>query len=50
MVVAAELAISLLPKVGAAGMPTGIQIAVMTPGTQATDDLAGALAGARRGA
>jgi len=32
-----------LPKVGSAGMPTGSQVEVMTPGQNAKHDLAGAL-------
>jgi putative transposase len=46
MIFADELDISLLPKVGAAWMPKGTQRAVMTPGTHAKHDLAGALDGA----
>jgi transposase len=38
-----ELDISLLPKVGAAWMPKGIQVVVITPGTNAKHYLAGAL-------
>jgi hypothetical protein len=43
MVFADELDISLLPKVGAAWMPTGSQAEVMTPGKNAKHYLAGAL-------
>ena len=43
MVFADELDIALLPKVGAAWMPKGTQLAVITPGTNAKHDLAGAL-------
>ena len=43
MVFADELDIALLPKVGAAWMPKGTQLAVMTPGTNAKHYLAGAL-------
>jgi len=43
MIFADELDIPLLPKVGAAWMPKGTQLAVMTPGTNAQYDLAGAL-------
>jgi transposase len=43
MIFADELDISLLPKVGAAWMPKGTQLAVMTPGTNAKHYLAGAL-------
>ena len=43
MVFADELDIHLLPKVGAAWMPKGIQMAVMTPGTNEKYYLAGAL-------
>jgi transposase len=43
MVFADELAIHLLPKVGAAWMPKGSQAEVMTPGTKAKHSLAGAL-------
>jgi len=43
MVFADELDIPLLPKVGAAWMPKGTQVAVMTPGTNAKHYLAGAL-------
>jgi transposase len=43
MIFADELDISLLPKVGAAWMPKGTQLAVMTPGTNAKYYLAGAL-------
>jgi len=40
---AAELAISLLPKVGSQGMPKGEQLAVRTPGTNDKRYLAGAV-------
>jgi hypothetical protein len=43
MVFADELDIALLPNIGAAWMPKDTQLAVMTPGTNATHDLAGAL-------
>jgi transposase len=43
MIFADELDISLLPKVGAAWMPKGTQLAVMTPGTNTKYYLAGAL-------
>jgi transposase len=43
MVFADELAIHLLPKIGAAWMPQGTPLAVMTPGTNAKRYLAGAL-------
>jgi transposase len=43
MVFADELDIALLPKVGAAWMPKGTHLAVMTPGTNAKHYLAGAL-------
>jgi len=43
MVLADALDIHLLPKVGAAWMPTGTQLKVMTPGQHAQHDLAGAL-------
>jgi transposase len=43
MVFADELDIHLLPKVGAAWMPQGTQLAVMTPGTNVKHYLAGAL-------
>jgi putative transposase len=43
MVFADELDIHLLPKVGAAGMPHGTQLAVMTPGQNQKHYLAGAL-------
>jgi putative transposase len=43
IVFADELDIHLLPKVGAAWMPKGIQMAVMTPGTNEKHYLAGAL-------
>jgi transposase len=43
MIFADELDIPLLPKVGAAWMPKGTQLAVMTPGTNAKYYLAGAL-------
>jgi winged helix-turn-helix protein/DDE superfamily endonuclease len=43
MICADELDIPLWPKVGAAWMPKGTPRAVMTPGTKATYDLAGAL-------
>jgi transposase len=43
MVFADELDIHLLPKVGAAWIPQGTQLAVMTPGTNAKRYLAGAL-------
>ena len=43
MVFADELDIHLLPKVGAAWMPTGHQVEVMTPGTNEKPYLAGAL-------
>ncbi len=42
-VCADELDRHLLPKVGSAWMPQGTQVEVMTPGTQATHSLAGAL-------
>lgn len=38
-----ELDLSLLPKVGYQGLPTGTQVAVMTPGTNEKRYLAGAL-------
>ena len=41
--VADELDLHQLPKVGSAGMPTGSQVEVMTPGQNAKHDLAGAL-------
>jgi DDE superfamily endonuclease len=47
MIFADELDIPLLPKVGAAWMPKGTQLAVMTPGTNAKYYLAGALDVAR---
>jgi len=43
MVFADELDIHLLPKVGAAWMPKGHQVEVMTPGTNEKHYLAGAL-------
>jgi DDE superfamily endonuclease len=43
MVFADELDIHLLPKVGAAWMPKGTQVEIMTPGTHAKHYLAGAL-------
>jgi DDE superfamily endonuclease len=43
MIFADELDIPRLPKVGAAWMPKGTQLAVMTPGTNAKCYLAGAL-------
>jgi Winged helix-turn helix len=43
MVFADELDIHLWPKVGYAWMPTGTQVAVMTPGTNEKPYLAGAL-------
>ena len=43
MVFADELDIHLLPKVGAAWMPQGTQVEVMTPGTNEKHYLAGAL-------
>jgi hypothetical protein len=43
MAFADELDIHLLPKVGAAWMPKGTQVEIMTPGTNAKHDLAGAL-------
>jgi transposase len=43
MVFTDELDIHLLPKIGAAWMPQGTQLAVMTPGTNAKHDRAGAL-------
>jgi putative transposase len=43
MVFADELDIHLLPKIGAAWMPQGTQLAVMTPGTNEKHYLAGAL-------
>jgi hypothetical protein len=43
MVVVDALDIHLLPKVGAAWMPKGIQLEVMTPGQNAKHSLAGAL-------
>jgi hypothetical protein len=43
MVFADELDIHLLPKVGAAWMPKGSQLEVMTPGQNAKHSLAGAL-------
>src|SRR5262245_46260503 len=43
LVFADELDIPLLPKVGAAWMPKGSQVEVMTPGTNAKQYLAGAL-------
>jgi transposase len=43
MVVADELAIHLLPKVGYAWMPKGTPMTVMTPGIHEKHDLAGAL-------
>jgi transposase len=46
LVFADEREMALLPKVGAAWMPTATPLAVMTPGTKAKHDLAGALEGA----
>jgi hypothetical protein len=43
MLFADELDMALLPKVGAAWMPQGTQLAIMTPGTNAKHYLAGAL-------
>jgi transposase len=43
MVCADELDLHLLPKIGAAWMPKGHQVEVMTPGTNEKHDLAGAL-------
>jgi len=43
LVCADALEIPLLPKVGYAWMPQGTQVEVMTPGTNAKPDLAGAL-------
>jgi hypothetical protein len=43
LVVADALDIPLLPKVGYAWRPQGTQVEVMTPGTNETHDLAGAL-------
>jgi transposase len=43
MLFADELDIALLPKVGAAWMPKGTQLAIRTPGTNAKHYLAGAL-------
>jgi putative transposase len=43
IVFADELDIQLLPKIGAAWMPKGTQVEVMTPGTNEKHDLAGAL-------
>jgi DDE superfamily endonuclease len=43
MLCADELDSALLPKVGAAWMPKGTQLAIMTPGTKAKHYLAGAL-------
>jgi transposase len=43
LVCADELAIPLRPKVGYAWMPQGIQVEVVTPGTNETHSLAGAL-------
>jgi hypothetical protein len=42
MLFADALEMARLPKVGAAWMPQGPQLAIMTPGTKATHDLAGA--------
>jgi transposase len=44
IVCADELDLHLVPKVGDAWMPPGTQVEVMTPGTHAKHDLAGALA------
>jgi transposase len=43
IVLADELDIQWLPNIGAACMPTGTQVEVMTPGTHEKHDLAGAL-------
>jgi hypothetical protein len=43
LVFADELAIQLRPNIGAAWMPTGTQVEVMTPGTKEQHYLAGAL-------
>jgi transposase len=43
LVVADELDLQLLPKIGAAWMPKGTQVEVMTPGTKEKHSLAGAL-------